>query len=82
MVVASPSQLPILDLVAGITDFTICAAIHVLTCCRICPGQHLAYANVWISIASLLATIEFSKATDERGFEITPDPVITLGVTR
>jgi hypothetical protein len=29
-----------------------------------------------------LATLEISKAKDERGVEITPDPEITLGVTR
>jgi hypothetical protein len=30
----------------------------------------------------MLATLQFYKATDERGIEITPDPEITLGVTR
>ncbi|KAJ3495387.1 hypothetical protein NLG97_g3430 [Lecanicillium saksenae] len=46
---------------------------------RICPGQHLAYASVWISIAGMLSTLSFSKAHNEKGFEITPDPKITLG---
>ena len=31
---------------------------------RICPGRHLAFASLWINIASILATFEISRATD------------------
>ena len=47
---------------------------------RICPGQHLGAASVWIAIATMLATLEFRKDTDEEGVEITPNPAITNGL--
>ncbi|KAG0702303.1 cytochrome P450 [Suillus ampliporus] len=39
---------------------------------RICPGLHLAYASVWISIAMSLAVFDISKVV-ENGVEITPE---------
>ncbi|KAG6845121.1 hypothetical protein H0H87_000548 [Tephrocybe sp. NHM501043] len=50
---------------------------------RICPGRHLADDNLWIAIATTLATIKFSKALDVNGKEITPDATpIATGVSR
>lgn len=54
--------------------------IHTLTITRICPGRHLASNSVWISIASILATFEISKAKDANGKEIHPDPEFTTGI--
>ncbi|KAI3611992.1 cytochrome p450 [Moniliophthora roreri] len=39
---------------------------------RICPGRHMAYSSVWISIASILKTFNISKAVDEHGNVIEP----------
>jgi len=48
---------------------------------RICPGMHLGSASVWMAIATMLAALEFSKAKDSNGNEITPDPKWTTGIT-
>jgi len=48
---------------------------------RICPGMHLGAASVWMAIATMLAALEFSKAKDSNGNEITPDPKWTTGIT-
>ncbi|KAJ7619871.1 cytochrome P450 [Mycena rosella] len=39
---------------------------------RICPGRNLAASSLWITIASILATLEIKKARDENGKEIEP----------
>ncbi|KAG1731607.1 cytochrome P450 [Suillus paluster] len=39
---------------------------------RICPGQHLADASIWISTAMSLAVFDISKVV-ENGVEITPE---------
>ncbi|KAJ7483509.1 cytochrome P450 [Mycena latifolia] len=39
---------------------------------RICPGRHLAASSLWITIASILATLDIKKAKDENGKEIEP----------
>ncbi|KAJ6527992.1 cytochrome P450 [Mycena vulgaris] len=39
---------------------------------RVCPGKHMAYASLWITIASILATLEIKKAQDKDGSEIEP----------
>uniref|UniRef100_A0A0W0FF05 Cytochrome P450 n=3 Tax=Moniliophthora roreri TaxID=221103 RepID=A0A0W0FF05_MONRR len=39
---------------------------------RICPGRHMAYSSLWISIASILKTFNISKAVDEHGNVIEP----------
>lgn len=49
---------------------------------RVCPGQHLATASVWIVIATMLATLKISKALDADGKEITPNPMMTTGLER
>ncbi|KAG6868227.1 hypothetical protein C0993_006003 [Termitomyces sp. T159_Od127] len=40
---------------------------------RICPGRHLADDTLWIGIATTLATVRFSMASDDNGKEIIPD---------
>lgn len=47
---------------------------------RICPGQHLGSASVWIAITTILATFKISKAVDSDGMEITPNPNMTTGL--
>jgi hypothetical protein len=49
---------------------------------RVCPGQYLGRASVWIVIATVLATMKVSKALDENGAEITPVPKMTTGLER
>ncbi|KAF8189526.1 cytochrome P450 [Mycena galopus ATCC 62051] len=39
---------------------------------RFCPGRQMATASLWITIASILATFEITKALDENGREIEP----------
>src|SRR6266704_2930342 len=34
---------------------------------RLCPGRHLAVSAVWITIASLIAAFDITKAIDENG---------------
>jgi cytochrome P450 len=48
---------------------------------RICVGQHLAEASVWIVVASMLSTINIRKAVDAQGREVTPDVDLTDGLT-
>ncbi|KAF4609085.1 hypothetical protein EYR40_001438 [Pleurotus pulmonarius] len=48
---------------------------------RICPGRYLAATNVWIAVATMFATVNITKATDEDGNEITPEIVFESGVT-
>ncbi|PBL03489.1 cytochrome P450 [Armillaria gallica] len=46
---------------------------------RICPGRHLALNTVWIAIASMAATLSFSKAMDSEGRVIEPSDAYTDG---
>ncbi|KAJ7237342.1 cytochrome P450 [Mycena rebaudengoi] len=39
---------------------------------RLCPGRHMAISSIWITVASLLATFDIAKATDENGRVIEP----------
>ncbi|PCH38759.1 cytochrome P450, partial [Wolfiporia cocos MD-104 SS10] len=39
---------------------------------RICPGRHLADANVWILVASIISVFDIAKAHDPFGNEISP----------
>ncbi|KAF8884122.1 cytochrome P450 [Infundibulicybe gibba] len=39
---------------------------------RICPGQYLAEASVWIGIATILSQLDISRAIDENGVEVIP----------
>ncbi|KNZ76528.1 O-methylsterigmatocystin oxidoreductase [Termitomyces sp. J132] len=50
---------------------------------RICPGRFLSDDNLWMSIATMLATVNFSKALDEDGKDIIPDATtVYSGVTK
>ncbi|KAK0236042.1 cytochrome P450 [Armillaria nabsnona] len=46
---------------------------------RICPGRHLALNTVWIAIASMAATLSFSKAVDSEGRVVEPSDTYTDG---
>ncbi|OAX32334.1 cytochrome P450 [Rhizopogon vinicolor AM-OR11-026] len=48
---------------------------------RMCVGQHLADASMWISITSFLAAFSVHKALDEHGKEISVVPKFTTGIT-
>ncbi|KAK0500354.1 cytochrome P450 [Armillaria luteobubalina] len=48
---------------------------------RICPGRHLALNTVWIAVASMAATLSFSKATDSDGRVVEPSDTYTDGFT-
>ncbi|KAJ7731625.1 cytochrome P450 [Mycena metata] len=39
---------------------------------RICPGQYMATASIWISVASILATFNITKSVDSDGKVIEP----------
>ncbi|KAH9917065.1 cytochrome P450 [Fomitopsis serialis] len=39
---------------------------------ELCPGRQLADSSIWLAIACMLATLDFSKARDAAGDEITP----------
>ncbi|KAJ7496460.1 cytochrome P450 [Mycena latifolia] len=39
---------------------------------RICPGRHMAVSSLWITIASILATMDIQKARDAHGKELEP----------
>ncbi|KAF7345607.1 Cytochrome P450 [Mycena venus] len=39
---------------------------------RICPGRHMAYSSLWLTIASILATFDIDKAVGDDGNVIEP----------
>ncbi|KAJ7483529.1 cytochrome P450 [Mycena latifolia] len=39
---------------------------------RICPGKNMAMASLWITIASMLATLDIKKTRDATGKEVEP----------
>lgn len=48
---------------------------------RMCPGFHIATAELFLAAASILATFELSKAKDEAGNIIEPSLDVSAGVT-
>ncbi|KAF9241875.1 cytochrome P450 [Melanogaster broomeanus] len=48
---------------------------------RFCPGRYLADASLWISVASMLASLDFSKEKDDQGNDIDFEPKFTAEVT-
>ncbi|KAK0480063.1 cytochrome P450 [Armillaria novae-zelandiae] len=44
---------------------------------RVCPGRYLALNIIWITIASMAATLSFSKAVDSKGRVIEPSGTFT-----
>lgn len=48
---------------------------------RVCVGQHLAEASVWIVVASVLSTMNIEHKLDENGNKIVPEVSLTNGLT-
>ncbi|KAF8848659.1 cytochrome P450 [Acephala macrosclerotiorum] len=48
---------------------------------RVCPGQHLGFASVWIVVATILAKFSISPAKDKDGKDIIPKMEFTAGIT-
>ncbi|KAF2765113.1 cytochrome P450 [Teratosphaeria nubilosa] len=48
---------------------------------RVCVGRYLAEASVWIVVATLLATMDISKAVDGQGRVLEPTVELTNGLT-
>lgn len=48
---------------------------------RVCPGQHLALAGVYIAVATLLATMDLNCPVDERGEIILPKVSFSNGLS-
>lgn len=49
---------------------------------RRCPGVHLIESSVWLLLATMLSTLDISKAVDERGQTIEPEVVFDNSVFR
>ncbi|KAJ7300689.1 cytochrome P450 [Mycena albidolilacea] len=47
---------------------------------RLCPGRHMALSSIWITVASILATFNITKAVDEEGNTIEPSHDYISGV--
>lgn len=47
---------------------------------RVCPGRFLVKETLWIAIASILATMDISKAVGEDGVTIEPNGEIQEGL--
>ncbi|KAJ6565505.1 cytochrome P450 [Mycena vulgaris] len=47
---------------------------------RQCPGRHLALSSIWITVASILAAFDISKAVDEDGRVIEPSHEYLSGI--
>lgn len=48
---------------------------------RICVGRFLADNSVWVMVATVLATLSFQKATDDRGNFVEPKVELSNGGT-
>jgi cytochrome P450 len=48
---------------------------------RVCPGQYLALAGVYIMVATLLATMDLKCPVDEEGNEIKPRVAFSNGLS-
>ncbi|KAH8821438.1 cytochrome P450 [Xylogone sp. PMI_703] len=49
---------------------------------RVCPGQHLGLASLWIVVATMLAKFDILPTKDADGNDILPALEFTTGVTR
>ncbi|KAK7471918.1 hypothetical protein VKT23_000020 [Stygiomarasmius scandens] len=49
---------------------------------RICPGRHLADTEVWLAMATTLATLDISQAKGEDGKEIPPELKFSDGIVK
>lgn len=48
---------------------------------RICPGKHIAFSNIWISIASVLSVFDIEKTKDGKGRVLEPTLDVVPGLT-
>ncbi|KAL4864577.1 cytochrome P450 [Aspergillus spectabilis] len=48
---------------------------------RVCPGQYLALAGVYIAVATLLATMDLKCPVDEKGEAILPNVTFSTGLS-
>lgn len=48
---------------------------------RICPGKELAEESIFILISRIIATMNISRAKDEKGRDIVPSFDITSGLS-
>ncbi|KAJ7688517.1 hypothetical protein B0H14DRAFT_2421125, partial [Mycena olivaceomarginata] len=48
--------------------------------CRLCPGRHMALSSLWITVVSILATFDITKAVDEKGNVVEPSYEYLSGV--
>ncbi|KAH9917357.1 cytochrome P450 [Amylocystis lapponica] len=47
---------------------------------RICPGRHMAFSSIWITVALVLATFTLVKPKDKNGNTIEPDGEYVTGL--
>ncbi|KAJ6554749.1 cytochrome P450 [Mycena capillaripes] len=47
---------------------------------RLCPGRHMALSSIWITVVSILATFDITKAVDEKGNVIEPSHEYLSGI--
>ncbi|KAL4784736.1 cytochrome P450 [Aspergillus varians] len=48
---------------------------------RVCPGQHLALAGVYIAVATLVATMDLECPVDEHGVAVMPTVTFSSGLS-
>ncbi|KAI0655730.1 cytochrome P450 [Cubamyces menziesii] len=48
---------------------------------RICPGQAMADASIWLAVANVFALFDVRKVLDEDGKEVTPPAAFFPGIT-
>ncbi|KAJ6560597.1 cytochrome P450 [Mycena vulgaris] len=47
---------------------------------RLCPGRHMATSSIWITVASILATFDITKAVDPNGRPVEPSYEYLSGI--
>ncbi|KAJ7230278.1 cytochrome P450 [Mycena pura] len=47
---------------------------------RMCPGRHMALGSIWITVASILATLKIDKSVDDDGEEVEPSYEYSRGL--
>jgi cytochrome P450 len=47
---------------------------------RICPGRFMAEAQLWVSVACILAAFNITPAKDEHGKYVTVEPRFSSGM--
>ena len=49
---------------------------------RVCPGQYLANATIWLAVARILAVFDIAKPRDENGEVVEPRVEFIEGMSR